>query len=94
MFWYDRRRAYTLAGGIADAMPLLVQAVEQETARGRVDTRARYLLSLFPTRHPHCDRRDPAADAVRHVSPPLTTRAAHDPARDAGAYPARRDPAH
>jgi hypothetical protein len=28
----------------------------------------------FPTRHPHYDPRDPAADAVRHVRPPLTRR--------------------
>ena len=38
--------AYALSGRIADAMPLLTQALEQETALGRADTQARCRLSL------------------------------------------------
>jgi tetratricopeptide (TPR) repeat protein len=38
--------AYTLAGCVADAMPLLIQAVEQSTAMERVDFQAFCLLSL------------------------------------------------
>jgi tetratricopeptide (TPR) repeat protein len=38
--------AYTLGGRVADALPLLTQALEQLTAMGRVDFQARWQLSL------------------------------------------------
>jgi tetratricopeptide (TPR) repeat protein len=38
--------AYTLGGRVADALPLLTQAVEQLTSMGRVDFQARCQLSL------------------------------------------------
>ena len=38
--------AYTLAGRVADAMPLLTQAMEQTTAMQRVDHQALCRLSL------------------------------------------------
>ncbi|MGH8070916.1 MAG: tetratricopeptide repeat protein [Candidatus Entotheonellia bacterium] len=42
--------AYTLAGRVADAVPLLTQALEQAMATGRVDNQARYRLSLGEVR--------------------------------------------